>query len=48
MAERAETTRLERMADTRAGRALRAQHTWMQLAKFCAVGANGYIVKLSV
>ena len=48
MAERAETTRLERMADTRAGRALRAQHNWVQLAKFCAVGASGYVVNLSV
>lgn len=36
------------MRDTRAGRALRAQHNWVQLAKFCAVGASGYAVNLAV
>jgi dolichol-phosphate mannosyltransferase len=48
VAERAETTRLARMADTRAGRALRKPHNWVQLAKFCTVGASGYVVNLSV
>ena len=34
--------------DTRAARALRRSHNWMQLAKFCAVGASGYVVNLAV
>jgi putative flippase GtrA len=29
-------------------RALRAPHNWVQLAKFCAVGASGYVVNLAV
>jgi putative flippase GtrA len=33
---------------TRAGRALRRQHNWLQLAKFCTVGASGYVVNLVV
>jgi putative flippase GtrA len=33
---------------TRAGRALRASHNWVQLAKFCTVGASGYAVNLAV
>src|SRR5213592_2089908 len=33
---------------TRAGRALRAPHNWVQLAKFSAVGATGYVVNLAV
>ncbi len=33
---------------TRAGRALRRPHNWLQLAKFCAVGATGYVVNLLV
>jgi dolichol-phosphate mannosyltransferase len=33
---------------TRAGRALRAPHNWVQLAKFCVVGATGYVVNLAV
>jgi len=33
---------------SRAGRALRARHNWVQLAKFCTVGGSGYIVNLSV
>jgi putative flippase GtrA len=33
---------------TRAGRALRARHNWVQLARFCAVGASGYAVNLAV
>jgi putative flippase GtrA len=32
----------------RAGRALRARHNWVQLAKFCTVGATGYVVNLAV
>jgi putative flippase GtrA len=30
------------------GAALRQPHNWMQLAKFCAVGASGYAVNLAV
>jgi dolichol-phosphate mannosyltransferase len=33
---------------SRAGRAIRAPHNWLQLAKFCAVGATGYAVNLVV
>ena len=29
-------------------RGLRKRHNWLQLAKFCAVGASGYIVNLAV
>ena len=36
------------LARTRAGRALRRPHNWIQLLKFSAVGATGYIVNLSV
>jgi putative flippase GtrA len=32
----------------RATRALRARHNWVQLAKFCVVGASGYVVNLAV
>ena len=32
----------------RARRALRQRHNWEQLAKFCIVGASGYIVNLLV
>ena len=32
----------------RAGRALRARHNWVQLAKFSTVGATGYAVNLAV
>ena len=32
----------------RAGRALRARHNWVQLAKFCGVGATGYVLNLAV
>jgi putative flippase GtrA len=35
-------------ARTRAGRALRAPHNWVQLAKFSIVGVSGYIVNLTV
>jgi putative flippase GtrA len=33
---------------SRAVRALRAPHNWVQLAKFCVVGASGYVVNLAV
>jgi dolichol-phosphate mannosyltransferase len=33
---------------TRAMRALRAPHNWLQLARFCAVGASGYAINLAV
>jgi dolichol-phosphate mannosyltransferase len=33
---------------SRAGLALRARHNWLQLAKFCCVGASGYVVNLIV
>ena len=36
------------LAGSRAGLALRRPHNWLQLAKFCAVGASGYAVNLSV
>jgi putative flippase GtrA len=32
----------------RATHALRQRHNWAQLAKFCVVGASGYIVNLAV
>ena len=32
---------------TRAGQALRRPHNWLQLAKFCLVGATGYVVNLA-
>ncbi len=32
----------------RAARALRRRANWIQLAKFCTVGATGYVVNLSV
>jgi putative flippase GtrA len=32
----------------RARRALSAPHNWVQLAKFCVVGASGYVVNLVV
>jgi dolichol-phosphate mannosyltransferase len=32
----------------RAAHALRQRHNWTQLAKFCVVGASGYIVNLAV
>jgi putative flippase GtrA len=41
------TTAGER-ARSRAGAALRRPHNWMQLAKFCTVGATGYVVNLAV
>jgi putative flippase GtrA len=35
-------------ARSRAGAALRRPHNWLQLAKFCTVGAIGYAVNLAV
>jgi putative flippase GtrA len=35
-------------ARSRASAALRARHNWVQLAKFCVVGASGYVVNLAV
>jgi putative flippase GtrA len=32
----------------RATHALRQRHNWTQLAKFCVVGASGYVVNLAV
>jgi len=34
--------------DSRAARALRARHNWVQLAKFFTVGGSGYVVNLSI
>ena len=36
------------IAGGRAGAALRRSHNWVQLAKFCTVGATGYVVNLAV
>lgn len=36
------------LAGTRAARALRRPHNWIQLAKFATVGASGYVVNLTV
>jgi putative flippase GtrA len=36
------------LAGGRAGAALRRPHNWVQLAKFCTVGATGYAVNLTV
>jgi putative flippase GtrA len=36
------------LARTRAGKALRRPHNWIQLAKFTTVGASGYVVNLAV
>lgn len=36
------------VAGGRAGAALRRPHNWVQLAKFCTVGASGYAVNLAV
>jgi dolichol-phosphate mannosyltransferase len=35
-------------AHTRVRQGLRRQHNWVQLVKFCAVGASGYVVNLAV
>ena len=36
------------LAGGRAGAALRRPHNWVQLAKFCTVGATGYVLNLAV
>jgi putative flippase GtrA len=36
------------LAGGRAGAALRRPHNWVQLAKFCTVGATGYVINLGV
>jgi putative flippase GtrA len=36
------------LARSRAGRALRRPHNWVQLAKFSVVGATGYVINLAV
>jgi putative flippase GtrA len=36
------------LARSRAGRALSRSHNWVQLAKFSAVGASGYVMNLAV
>ena len=36
------------LARSRAGRALSRSHNWVQLAKFCTVGAAGYALNLAV
>lgn len=50
MIERARAALLadDGLAGTRAGRALRRPHNWLQLVKFCTVGASGYAVNLTV
>ena len=37
-----------RSSAVRARRALARWHNWVQLAKFCVVGASGYVVNLAV
>jgi putative flippase GtrA len=41
-------TDVSRFRDTRAARALRAPHNWVQLAKFCVVGGSGYVINLVI
>lgn len=36
------------LLNSRAGRALKARHNWVQLAKFCTVGGSGYVVNMAV
>ena len=36
------------LSRSRAGRALSSSHNWVQLGKFCTVGAIGYCVNLAV
>jgi putative flippase GtrA len=38
----------QRLLRARASHALRQRHNWEQLAKFCVVGASGYVVNLAV
>ena len=47
--ERSAAVRTAReLASSRAGLALRRRANWLQLAKFCTVGASGYVVNLTV
>jgi putative flippase GtrA len=46
--ERSPASLATALARTRAGRALRRSHNWIQLLKFSAVGASGYVVNLVV
>ena len=47
--ERSAAARTAReLARSRAGLALRRRANWLQLAKFCTVGASGYVVNLPV
>jgi putative flippase GtrA len=41
-------TALDAGLRARTGQALRQRHNWEQLAKFCIVGATGYVVNLLV
>jgi len=43
-----EVSASSRLSETRAVRALRAPHNWVQLAKFCAVGGSGYVINLAI
>jgi putative flippase GtrA len=36
------------VARSRAGVALQRPHNWIELAKFCTVGATGYVINLTV
>ena len=36
------------LAQSRARRGLSRPHNWLQLAKFCTVGASGYVINLAV
>jgi putative flippase GtrA len=36
------------IAATRAGQSLRRPENWIELAKFCVVGASGYLINLAV
>src|SRR5919197_6123803 len=38
----------QRVLRARASQALRQRHNWEQLAKFCVVGASGYVVNLAI
>jgi len=46
--DRARAAEGSRIAKSRTERALRRPANWIQLAKFCAVGASGYVVNLAV
>lgn len=46
--DRARTANGSSVIHSRAGKALRRPQNWIQLLKFCAVGATGYVVNLAV